>query len=261
MDPSPFPSHGARKVKAAWLAAAVLVVWSPRPVWPAERARRLGRIARSGRLTRSPPLRVGSRLSGTRAPTIAAALVFFGSSALVGLPWGPVIGSILAVLVTRVIPRLETRAQVRDRMALAREVPAGIDVLSAALRAGMTDIAALRIVAEAVGEPLATFLGKVARARRLGADPATAWKSATAEPLLAPLAEEMIRSAGTGASVTPVLDRVAADARQRYFDEAQATVRSLSVRAVLPLGICYLPSFMLLSVVPVVAAFISGLRW
>lgn len=248
-------------MKAALLAAAVLVLWTPRPVVPGERALRLGRTPRSGRIEHGPPPRVGSPLSGARAPTIAAALVFLGTSVLVGLPWGPVLGSILGVLVTRVIPRLETRKQVRRRMALAREVPAGIDVLSAALRAGMTDIAALRIVAEAVGEPLASLLGRVARARRLGADPATAWKAVAAEPLLAPLAEEMIRGAGTGASVTAVLDRVAADARQRYFDEAQATVRSMSVRAVLPLGICYLPSFMLLAVVPVVAAFVSGLRW
>lgn len=241
-------------MKWVWLVTLALVPWR----WPTR--------CLAGRLPRShseaaPPLPAPGRHSSGNAATVAAALGAAGSLVLIGLPLGLFVAPVVGIVVRIAIPRFSTREQQRNRLALARGLPPSIDLLAAVLRAGMTDAAALGLVCGAAEGPMAVHLSRVARALRLGAEPEEAWRSAMAEPILAPLAEGMVRSSRTGAAVGPLLDRIAEDARARYFDEAQTAARAISVRAVLPLGLCYLPSFLLLSVVPVVAAFVSGLRW
>ena len=66
-------------------------------------------------------------------------------------------------------------------------------------------------------------------------------------------------SAATGAPVAQRLRRLATASRQRQQDELLRKVRGLSVRAVVPLGVCFLPAFLLLAVVPLVASLATGL--
>ncbi|MDZ7578445.1 MAG: type II secretion system F family protein, partial [Candidatus Nanopelagicales bacterium] len=174
-------------MKWIWLAALALVLWrSP-----------------SLRLTRRIPHRDGTgeavspprdRLTIGSASTWVALLAAAASLAVLGWPLGALVAPLVGLAIRLGIPRLSTREQQRTRLELARGLPPGIDLLAAALRAGMTDAAALDVVRSASDGPISNHLGLVARALRLGADPRDAWASAIAEPILAPLAEGMIRS-------------------------------------------------------------------
>jgi len=52
-----------------------------------------------------------------------------------------------------------------------------------------------------------------------------------------------------------VLETAAADARHANRAEVEMRARSAGVRAVAPLALCYLPAYLLVGVVPIVAGF------
>lgn len=71
--------------------------------------------------------------------------------------------------------------------------------------------------------------------------------------LLGALARTMIRAAQSGAPVADVLTRLADDARRTAQATASAAARRVGVHAVAPLGLCFLPAFVFLGIVPMVA--------
>jgi len=64
-------------------------------------------------------------------------------------------------------------------------------------------------------------------------------------------------AAESGAPLSDVLAGLAEDARARALLAARLRARAVGVRAVLPLGLCFLPAFVLLGVVPLVAGMVS----
>nr|WP_281373009.1 type II secretion system F family protein [Kineococcus aurantiacus] len=66
------------------------------------------------------------------------------------------------------------------------------------------------------------------------------------------LAEPLLLSARTGAGVATLLGSAATSRRARRRWEAEAAAGRLAASLVLPLGLCTLPAFLLLGVVPVV---------
>jgi pilus assembly protein TadC len=69
----------------------------------------------------------------------------------------------------------------------------------------------------------------------------------------------VIRAHHSGAALADVLNRVAADLRRDLRAQAETAAAHASVKAVLPLGLCFLPAFLLIGVVPVVAGFTTAL--
>jgi hypothetical protein len=86
----------------------------------------------------------------------------------------------------------------------------------------------------------------------LGATWTEAW--ADAPDALAPLADALEPAWVDGAAPGPLLRRAAASVRSTRHREAQEAAARLGVRLVLPLGLCFLPAFVLLGLVPVVLA-------
>jgi hypothetical protein len=86
----------------------------------------------------------------------------------------------------------------------------------------------------------------------LGVGPAQAF--AQWDGVADPLIRAFERSQRTGAALAEECARVAADLRAEEFGRIQQSARSVGVRAVFPLMGCFLPAFVLLGVVPVVAA-------
>ena len=70
----------------------------------------------------------------------------------------------------------------------------------------------------------------------------------------------MSASALTGAPLVPTLDRVVLLARDRRRRDAEARARKLPVTMLFPLVACVLPAFVLLAVVPLLAASLASLR-
>jgi Flp pilus assembly protein TadB len=142
--------------------------------------------------------------------------------------------------------------------ALALQAPVVADLLGAALISGAPLDVALRVTAEATDEPARECLSRVLSALDLGADPATAWSELLDDPSMAPLAHAIVRSHHSGAPLSQLLEAAASDVRHAHRAEVEARARSAGVRSVAPLALCYLPAYLLVGVVPVVAGFASG---
>lgn len=62
-----------------------------------------------------------------------------------------------------------------------------------------------------------------------------------------------------GAALAPSLSRLARDQRRVARSAAAARARAAGIRALAPLGLCFLPAFILLGVVPAIAGIASTL--
>ncbi|WBB96554.1 type II secretion system F family protein [Solwaraspora sp. WMMA2080] len=159
-----------------------------------------------------------------------------------------------AVGVDRSLRRIEPPSVRRRRLRAAADLPLAADLLAAALRAGAPVDQAMVAVADALAGPLGSRLSRVARALRLGAEPAEAWRHLDAVPGGERLAAAAIRSAASGAALAGAATRLADDLRAGRSAAAEAAARRAGVLIVLPLGLCFLPAFILAGLVPVIVA-------
>ena len=131
-----------------------------------------------------------------------------------------------------------------------------LQLLADALDAGAPPVGALETVADGLGGTLSTPLRQAATAMRLGADARSAWHdvplAAQGRPL-ADLARAMSRVDEGGARVAGSLRRLANREAERAHGRALGAARRAGVFAAAPLGFCFLPAFVLLAVIPVVA--------
>lgn len=189
----------------------------------------------------------------------AAVMVAIGAAVLLGGAVGVVAGTLLGALTWGGVPRLQSSADRARQLQLARQAPLVVDLLAACLASGASVessvAAASRAVPGAAGEVLATATA----ALRLGADPVDVWRTVGELPELAGLARAAARSAATGAPLAALLPRVADDLRATHRSTVEARTRTAAVRLTAPLGVAFLPAFVLLGVVPVVASWIGTL--
>ena len=215
--------------------AAGLAVW----LWvrPARRRRRTGSGLSRGAL---------ARLVGAAFGVVVAVVI--------GGVIGIAIGIVVAAAIPGVLMRLESRAQRHRRELLQRQAPAAADLMAACLAAGATSADSVRAVSRALGEPISGPLDRLTGALSLGADPAGAWAALAADASLRPIARAAARSAETGAPLAALLASVADDQRDESRARAEALARASGVRSVAPLAACFLPAFLLIGIVPVVAS-------
>jgi Flp pilus assembly protein TadB len=172
---------------------------------------------------------------------------------------GAAVGCVCAGCVATVLRRCESPAVRRERARAAAQLPVAADLLSAALRAGAAPDVAAAVVGAAIGGPVGDRLVLVARALRIGLPPTEAWARLTAVPDAERISAAAVRSAERGTALTIALDRLADDLRAARAAQAEAAARRVGVLGVLPLGLCFLPAFLLTSVVPVVTAIFGDL--
>ncbi len=139
-----------------------------------------------------------------------------------------------------------------NRAGTLADLPLALDLLACALRAGQPPSTAAAAVSAAVGGPVGAALREVARAAELGAPPEAAW-----QPLGQLTGDESVtrscaRATESGTRLADELTDLAADQRMLRASAAQVRVRRAGVLVVLPLGLCFLPAFVLIGVAPVV---------
>ena len=177
---------------------------------------------------------------------------------------GGAAGVVVAVPVTIIayawLRRRPTLAQLRDVRRLEADLPFAADLLASALRAGAPPDVAVGCAGRALGGPLGERLQRVERALRLGAPAEEAWSYLTAGGVEATtrLARAAVRSQYSGAALSGSLLRVADDLRADRLIDADAAGRRAGVLIVLPLGLCFLPAFVLAGLVPVIVAVLGG---
>jgi Flp pilus assembly protein TadB len=136
----------------------------------------------------------------------------------------------------------------------AAQAPLVADLLSAAIEAGLPVSTATEMVHSAVTGTIANEVEIVVRAYSLGAGVDEAWRRLGPDSVLAPISHAVIRSYDSGAAVSPALRACATDMRREHRARAEIAARSAGVRAIGPLTACFLPAFLLLGVLPLVAS-------
>ncbi|GAA4589733.1 hypothetical protein GCM10023194_44730 [Planotetraspora phitsanulokensis] len=228
------------------LTALAVLVW-PAPVSPEGRLRAI-RSSPSG-----PGRGDGAGGDVPRPGLVVAVPAGFLVFLLVGGVPGVAAGVLVAGGVFAIVSRREPADVRRRRERMAADLPFAADLVAACLRAGQPLSGAIETTAGALGGPLGERLSWVAAQVRLGADPEDVWAVVASEPPLGALARTMIRAAQNGAPVADALTRLADDARDAARAASAAVARKAGVQAVAPLGLCFLPAFVFLGIVPVVA--------
>lgn len=127
-----------------------------------------------------------------------------------------------------------------------------LDMLAACLRAGMPVPTALEAVAPGAPPATETALHATANLLALGADPTPAWAPLRVRTGFAELAVAATRTARSGAALASTADDLARRIRDGLGVEAEERAERAGVALALPVGLCFLPAFFALGVLPVV---------
>ncbi|TCM49120.1 type II secretion system F family protein [Kribbella sp. VKM Ac-2568] len=189
----------------------------------------------------------------------AATAASAGLLLLLGIPWGMLLAPVAFVGIPIALSRLEPAAARQRTARIVAELPLAVDLLAACLRAGRPPQAAIGIVGTALGGPLANLFNEVEHHLNLGADPIDAWSCLIAEPACATFARTTQRALRSGAPLAKTLERQADDTRQARRWSAEEQARAVESRSVVPLGLCFLPAFVVLGIVPTIAGSLAGI--
>jgi pilus assembly protein TadC len=177
-----------------------------------------------------------------------------GAGALAAFVLGhPLAAAVLVVLAVALeVPgRRGRRADARLAARTGRDLPRAADLLATCLATGLAPPAALRVVADAVGGPVADRLRAAAAGWLVGIFPGAPAGLGRPDPVDR-LLRGLRRAAQTGAPLADTVLDLAADERDRARWDALERARRAGVQAVGPLAACFLPAFVLLGVLPIV---------
>ncbi len=145
-----------------------------------------------------------------------------------------------------------------EQQALAGQLPMTAELLAACLTSSSSPSVAVAAVGRSVGAPMGRRLAAISAELALGAPPEISWRRLGEEcPVLAPLGRCLVRTSISGAPPAGPLAGLAQAQRASAARAAHARVRRAGVLATAPLGVCFLPAFVLISVVPVVLGLTS----
>lgn len=149
-----------------------------------------------------------------------------------------------------VAPRVRVRFWWQRRRPEPRVDPAvALDILAAAISAGAPIPVALGALGAAMPPAQGVTLSRAAAVLELGGEWEAAWQGAGQD--LAPIARSLGPAWSDGVAPGDLLEQAAATIRSRRLGAAKDAAARLGVRLVLPMGVCLLPAFVLLGIVPV----------
>lgn len=140
-----------------------------------------------------------------------------------------------------------------------RDTAMMLELVAAMLDAGSGIGRALDLVSASASARYGDALRPVVAALAIGADWETAWRSSAIRlPEVLELRDALGFAALTGAPSSAILYAQAARLRRERFRAAEKRAASLGVKLVVPLGLCSLPAFICLGVVPVLLALVPS---
>ncbi|MGW8065823.1 type II secretion system F family protein [Streptomyces ziwulingensis] len=139
-----------------------------------------------------------------------------------------------------------------------RQLALAADLLAACIAAGAGPVAAAQAVGDALGGPVGEALGRGAAEVRLGGEPGGAWRDVAALPGAGPLARLLERADVSGLPAAGPVARLAAQARADWARASTARARRAAVMVTAPVGLCFLPAFVAVGVLPVVIGLAGG---
>jgi pilus assembly protein TadC len=187
---------------------------------------------------------------------VVAAAAGCGAWVVLGGVAGAVAAPVVAVVALVVLQRAEPGAVRREREEAARELPHLVALLGAALRSGAGPLDGLAAAAAALPGPAARRVAPVIAAGRFGGT----WDrldEVAQDEVLAPLARTLVRAERSGSSVVDAVEDLADELEREAGAAAEDAARRVGVAAAVPLGLCLLPAFLLIGIVPTVAALLA----
>jgi len=159
----------------------------------------------------------------------------------------------------RAIGRAEPEPLRRRREEVEADLPVLVQLVAIGLKAGVDPLRALVMAAAALPGPAADQVTAALEPHRLGADPDRLWRRLSEVTGLEPLGRALARSSESGASIVVVIDRLGVELGRRRRAELEDRARRVGVKAAVPLGLCLLPAFLLVGIVPLVGGLIGSL--
>lgn len=238
-------------VQIAGLAAA----WAVWGWWPDPPLRRL-RPSPAPRL--GPPAWLAARPSAMSGRKRTMWALVAGVVALLVLPLPPGIGPWIAgpvgLGVWWGLGQLEPSSARSRADAVAEALPSTLDLLAGCLAAGLPIRAGATVVGASAAPAVRELLDQVLAGLDVGVPEADAWAALAGQPVFGPVARDIGRACAWGTGLSETLMEHASRLRAERTAALQVKARAVGVRAVLPLTVCYLPAFLLLGIVPVIAS-------
>lgn len=237
------------------------VVWALRWLESVRRERRVrrrlaGLVAAVEAAAAGPRLdvRVAVRRCGPAVGAVCAGWVLVGGVA------GVVVGLFVAAGLWWWRRRQEgtVGADAFDPVEAARQLPLASDLLAACIAAGAGPVVAAQAVGEALGGPVGDALARGAAEVRLGGEPSGAWLRLAALPGAGALARLLERADVSGLPAAGPVARLAGEVRAERARAATGRARRAAVMVTAPVGLCFLPAFIAIGVLPVVIGLAGG---
>lgn len=247
---------------AVWLATGRSAATSrlhrltPTAGRPAHRSAAASAHSPANRSGHTPAMTLDLTRPGIRA--LICALAAGGLAVLIGGLAGVVVGGVAALLGYRLLGGLETAAARQRSQQLTVALPMVATLLAACLRAGRPIEQSVAAVAAAVDGPMGEELTHVAAALSLGAPASTAWRRLLTERATSKTARTLVRAWESGAPLARALDAIGEQARADARALALQRAKAVGVQAAAPLGLCFLPAFIAVGLVPVVAGVVTN---
>ncbi|MCW2805290.1 MAG: hypothetical protein JWN06_3507 [Propionibacteriaceae bacterium] len=188
------------------------------------------------------------------APVGAAVLVLAGRSGMHPLWPAATAAAVLTAALMIGLGWLESSAAKARRQQLVADLPQALELMAAALAAGAPLRRAVAAVVEVFDGPVADDLGQVLAAVDLGVADAQAWRDLATSPAWSRVASDIARSAESGTMMVETLRQHASRARADRRAQLEIAAKSVGVRSVLPLMLCFMPAFILIGIVPTVSS-------
>ena len=185
-------------------------------------------------------------------------------SPLVAFPtvWGVIAAIAVAVTLYRMVPYLKAVDSRKHQRVSVNDLLAVLEGLTLCLSAGLSIPESMKFVSGSNDSLAHRQLSAVYQVYEFGQDlPTALMELEMADSQWLFICRILGSAHKSGAPVIEAFDSLLEYLREEAQSEISTRIRSLAVKSVLPLGICFLPAFFLLTVVPLVAQFVAGIHW
>lgn len=163
-------------------------------------------------------------------------------------------------LLKRVLAILPTAATMRAVKEREAEGLFFLAALSGSLKAGLPLLSALAQISTLLSSSLKADINRIYSLLLLGAEPIRAWSVLNGDRQLAEFGRAIANAQLDGRSLAVVIERCAMLNYESTLKRSRERVKSLSVKLALPVGLCFLPSFLVGGIGPIVYSFFISLK-
>ena len=185
-------------------------------------------------------------------PHLATTVGGISTAILIGGLPGVVVGALVTAAGWWAIRRTRRPRAPTLGIAAKLRLAGTLDLLAACLRAGLPVPSALDAVAETAPAEAGTALRSTAGLLALGSTAEEAWAPVQTVAGFGELAAAAIRTSRSGAAFATAAADLAGRFRDELATEAEERAERAGVALALPVGLCFLPAFFCLGVLPVV---------